>query len=177
MAGKKYTNDYRLTERVDDRGRVRRETEYVGPRYRAVLGPDDFRRQRRLALFVCAAGFAAFAAALVPRSAASHRAYIALPFVFSVLPLGIAGETLLSVPRDGGALERRQADRLANRYPAAALFVVLLCAAALIGEGAYALSGGALSAGDAVFSLFAALYGACGVFLFRKRRSFDTRKD
>ena len=176
MARNRYESDYRLTERVDPRGRVRRDAEYIGTEYRYVLEPAALRRARRGVLIACAAGAAAFIGALLPHSAASHTIYITLPFVFTALPLGIAAETVLSAPRGGGTLERRQADRLSNRFPAAAAFIVILCGIALIGEGVRALTGGDLSAGDAVFSACAALEAACGVFLLNKRRSFDTRK-
>ena len=177
MAKKKYRDDYRLTERIDDRGRTRRDIEYIGGHYRYILAPAALRRDRRSVLAVCGIGAAAFICALLPRSAASNTIYITLPFAFTALPLGIAIETVLSAPRGEEPLERRQADRLKNRYPAAAISIAALSAVSLLGEGIYALRGGPLSGGDGVFALCAALLAACGVFLWNKRRSFDTRND
>jgi len=176
MARKKYMGDYRLTERVDTRGRIHKDYEYAGPVYYYALEKNALNRQRRAALLICVIAAAAFIAALLPHSAASGTFYITLPFVFAALPLGILTELLLSSPKGGQTLERRQADRLQNRYPAASMFIAALCAVSLAGEGIYALTGGRLSGGDAVFSVCAALMGACGVLLFNKRRSFDTRK-
>ena len=176
MAGKKYRDDYRLTERVDARGRIRQEAEYVGAEYRWRLEPGIVLRERRRALAACAVGAAAYIGALLPRSAASHEFYIALPFVFAALPLGLILGLLLSLPGGGAPLRRRTADRLANRYPGSAVFIVVLSAASLLGEGIWALRGGELSAGDAVFCVCAAVLAAAGVYLLKKRRSFDTRE-
>ena len=176
MARKKYMGDYRLTERVDTRGRIHKDLEYTGPVYYYALEENALNRQRRAVLMICAVAAAAFIGALIPHSAASGTFYITLPFVFAALPLGILTELILSAPKGGQTLERRQADRFENRYPAASVFITALCAVSLAGEGIYALAGGELSGGDAVFSACAALMGACGVLLFNKRRSFDTRK-
>lgn len=176
MARKNYMSDYRVTERVDERGRVHKDIEYAGPLFRYAGEPSAVDRERRFALILCAVGAAAFIAALVPRSAASGTFYITLPFVFAALPLGLVFATVLSAPKGDKTLERKQAERLQNRYPAAAMFVILLCAVSLTGEGIFGLRGGVYSAGDAVFSLCAAISGACGGLLFHKRRSFDTRK-
>ena len=53
MAKKKYRDDYRLTERIDDRGRTRRDIEYIGGHYRYILAPAALRRDRRSVLAVC----------------------------------------------------------------------------------------------------------------------------
>lgn len=176
MAKNKYISDYRLEERVDSRGRVRKDYVYVGEHFRFCLEPAALRQERRHVLILCAVGVAAFVAALMPASAASHTAYITLPFIFAALPLGIVIETVISAPVGEALLERRQADRLANRYPAASIFILLLSVVSLLGEGVFGLRGGHYVPGDAVFSLCAALLASCGGFLLHKRRSFDTRK-
>ncbi|MBR1780976.1 MAG: hypothetical protein IJ751_06200, partial [Oscillospiraceae bacterium] len=126
MARNKFIRDYRLTERTDERGKTRRDYAYVGDAYHYVFPADAVRRTKRNLLICCAVGFAAFLGALLPRSAAAYIIYITLPFVFSALPLGIAAEAVLTAPRPDRPMERRQADKLENRLPAAAVFVVIL---------------------------------------------------
>lgn len=175
MARNQYYKDYRVVERVDERGRLRRESEYTGDPYRCAAEGAALRKEKRRALAVCGLGFVLFVVALLPFSAAAQRAYVILPFVFSALPLGILAEMLFSLPADR-PLDRRMADRLANRYPAGALFLILLPGFALAGEGAAALGAGGFTAGDGVFAACAAGLVGCGLYLFKKRRSFDTRR-
>ena len=71
MAGKQYSRDYRLIDSVDERGRVRTETEYIGSFYRFAADYETVRAvQRRLRhLSWLAAG--CFLLSLLPRSTAS----------------------------------------------------------------------------------------------------------
>lgn len=175
MAKKDYYSDYRVVERVDERGRRRKDFEYIGAPYRCMAEGEELRREKRRAVIAGVLGYIAYVVALLPASAASHTIYITLPFVFAALPLGIALKQTVTLPTDK-PLERRTAERLADHYPAAALFTSVLPLLALAGEGVCALKGGVLTSGDALFSICAALLAACGVYLFIKRRSFDTRK-
>ena len=175
MGRNKYINDYRLEETREPGGR-RRTLTYIGGAYEYVLAPEAVRRERKAVLLLGAVGWALFLCALLPYSAASRKAYIVLPFLFNALSLGIVTGTVLSAPKPGAPMERRQAEGLSNRYPAASVFTVILSAASLLGEGIYGLAGGEYAPGDAVFSLCAALLAVCGAILLKKRRSFDTRK-
>lgn len=173
---RKYLSDYRVTERVDAAGRVRREREYIGGRYCYALGPAALKRAKTQALVLCAVGWASFAAALMPDSAASRTFYAVFPFLFAAIPIGLVTEIVLSAPKGEEPMERRQADKLTDRYPAAAVFIVILSALSLVGEGVYGLLGGAYMTGDIVFSLCSAFLAMCGVLLLIKRRSFDIRR-
>ena len=175
MAINKYVRDYRLVETVDERGRLRTVHEYVGAAY-VYTDAAAFAAAKRTAGVLCALGWLCFLGAMLPDSMAMRRLYIALPFIFSALPLALLTETVLSAPAPGGTLERRHADRLRNRYPASAAFTVILPAVCLIGEAVSVLPGAEPRWGDAVFSLCAAVLAACGVILYKKRRGFDTRQ-
>lgn len=176
VAGKNYRNDYRVVRRVGPGGRRFRDVEYIGEAYSYPQGPEETDRQRRGAVILCAAGAAVFIAALIPVSAASHTFWITFPFLFAAVPLGLIAEAVITAPKGGKTLERRQADKLAERYPAACVFLIGLCALSLVGEIVCAVRGGAEGTGDIVFSVCDAALCVCGVLLFHKRRSFDIRK-
>ena len=177
MAKNKYVGDYRLEQSMDARGRIKTGYTYIGAYYQYVSEPRRVIRSRRLSLALCGIGFAAFFAALVPESTAMRTIYVSLPFVFTALSLGLLTETVWSAPQPDTPMEHRQADRLANRWPPAAGFTLVLCAIALIGEGINLLRGLSLGWGDAVFCLCAAAEAVCAGILFIKRRDFAARTD
>lgn len=176
MARNRYIGDYRLVEQIDARGRVKTTYEYIGPDYRFVSGWQEAARAGRKALILCAAGAAAFLAALLPGSDVTHRWFVSMPFVIAIVPLVMTGDLILSMPRKESPLEHRQADRMSNRYPAAVLFLTVLCAISLLGALGSMIFSGTASPADAVFCLFAAVCCACGVMLFALRHSFRTEK-
>lgn len=176
MARKKYIRDYRLVETVDERGRIRSDYEYIGADYVYCRGADAVRRDKKAVLCAVIVGWLAFAGALLPPSAGMHAVYVALPFLFSAVPLGVLTDTLLTAARSAEPLRHQQADMLENRYPAAALWTMLLPCAALLGELVCLLLGARPRPGDAIFSLCAALTAGAGLFAFLRRRRFLCRK-
>lgn len=167
--------DYRLVEDVDERGRIRVGSEYIGPAYAFLRAPGEVSRALRLSLLGCALGWAAYLGALLPLSAAAKTFYVSYPFIFSALPLGLATALLGEIRFRRGPLEHRHADRLENRLPACCFFLSALPAAALIGNGISLLRGVSLMAGDLIFALCAALLVFCGVFLRRQRAALRCR--
>ena len=176
MVRKKYIRDYRLVETVDEQGRIRSDYEYIGEEYVYCLGVDAVRRERRLALGFTAAGWLAFVGGLIPNAAGMRVLWVALPYLFAALPLGILTDTLLTAAPDAEPLRRQQADMLENRLPPAALFSAILSGAALAGELIRSLFAGAFPLGDVLFSLCAAVLCAAPVCVFSRRTRFSCRK-
>lgn len=176
MAKGKYIKDYRLVESLNSRGGIRVETEYIGAPYVFVSGLEKGRKIRNLALLLCVAGWLSFIGAMLPNSAGMRTLYVALPFAFSALPLGLMSSLLLGSLGLKEPMEHRQADRFENRYPACALGMTVLPAASLVGEGIRWLAGGTMLPGDAVFAPCAALLCACGLGCFLQRGKLRTRK-
>ncbi len=176
MAKGKYIKDYRIVESLNERGRIRVETEYIGEHYVFVSGLEKARKVRNLAMLLCLAGWLSFVGALIPNSAGMRTPYVSLPFAFSALPLGLLSSLLLGTLGLKEPMEHRLADRFENRYPAQTLAIAALPAFSLIGEGILWLSGGPLFPGDAVFAPCAALLCACGLGCFAQRGKLRTRK-
>ena len=176
MAQGKYIKDYRLVETVDERGRIRTDYEYIGADYHYARGLPAVRPIRRRALGAALVGWLAFLGGLLPNSRGMHALYVSLPYIFSALPLATVTAVLLQDAPEKEPLEHRQADRLENRYPPAALAAGILPCAALAGELIRLLTGQAVNGGDGLACLGAAVTAAAGFFLFSLRRGFQVRK-
>ena len=178
MARRKYIKDYRLVETVDEHGRIRTDYEYIGASYRYACGPETAKKERRRALAACGAAWLAFVGGLLPRSAGSFVFYIALPYAFTALPLGLATALLLdSDGWKGETFRRRHGERMENRYPPVCLFWAVLPVISLLGMLVCLLrKSPPLTGGDAVFSLCALVLCAAGVFAFSRRGSFLPEK-
>ncbi len=176
MARNRYVKDYRLIETVDERGRIRSSYEYIGAPYRFEAEGETLRKSKKRALALCPLLWLLFVAAMLPDSQAMRTMYVALPFVFSALPLGILTDILLSVCRAKEPLEHIHADKANNRLPPAALFSAVLPGASLLGELLRLILAGGMNGGDwlyAVFCLLLCLGSAC---VFSLRRALAVRQ-
>jgi len=172
MLNRKYLNDYRLTESVNEKGRVIRQTVYVGSYHRMKDGARAT-ASAKLLLALCVPAWAACIAALAFQSAASKIFYVLLPFAFVPLSLGYLTAAIILILRRREPLIRSDADKIASRYPISAIFTVILSAVPLIGEGISALTAPeTMLPGDAVFSAGAALICAFAVFALLRRSAF-----
>ena len=176
MARKRYIKDYRLVETMDARGRIQTSYEYIGPAYGYVLGPEAVRREKRRVLRLLVLGWLAFVGALLPDARAMHGAYVALPFVFTALPLGLLTDLAFTAMPKSEPLRHQQADLLANRYPPAALWTAILPGIALAGMLVRLLVTGDAAWGDGVFAACALALIACGGVLYSRRSRFSCRE-
>ena len=167
MSRNRYVGDYRLVESIDGRGRIRTDYEYIGANYAFAGGAKDARRWLKRALAACVAGAAAYAGALIPVSTAMRTLWVALPFAFDALPLGLTVAALVRALRAGDRLEHRHADQLENRCPACSFFTALLAGIALAGEGVNLIRGVGMLPGDIAFGACAALLLAMGLYNHR----------
>ena len=175
MARNKYVKDYRLIENIDERGRVRTETEYIGDHYFFVHGSAA--REKKIALILCVVGWIAFVLALTPSSAGMRKMYVSLPFAFAALPLGMLTEAAIAALRAKEPMEHYQADKLQNSYPPRALATAILPGAALIGEIVlFFLDREGMLPGDAVFFICGTVLVCCGVVCFARRKGLAVGK-
>ena len=177
MSRNRYVGDYRLVESIDGRGRVFFNDTATTEIYTYTGGAKDARRLLKRALAACAAGWLAYAGALIPVSAAMRTLWVALPFAFEALPLGLTVAALVRALRAGDRLEHRHADQLANRCPACSFLTVLLAGIALAGEGVNLLRGVGMLPGDIAFGVCAALLLAVGLHNHRLWKQVKCEKE
>ena len=169
MARNQYAKDYRLIETVDERGHIHIDYEYIGVPYSFVQSPEQVRRELRLRGVLCLLGWCWFLLAMLPNSQAMRTWYVSLPFVFTALPLWQGSSAVLSLLRAPQPMERRFADRLENRFPPAALAMMLLPGGATVLELVSWAAGRNRSAPDGAFALCAVLCAVCGACCFARR--------
>ena len=169
MARKKYTRDYRMSETLDERGRIRTETEYIGAFYRFAEETAAHAAIGRMLVFT-ALGALCFLLSLLPRSTASLTMYVMLPYLFTALPLGLQISALLRLRSLGERLDHRTADQANERIPGCCFWMLLLPAASLLGEAiAMTLGRGAFLAGDGIFIAAALGVMLCALLCFRNK--------
>ena len=170
MAAKKYTRDYRLSDSLDGRGRIRTETEYIGAYYRFAAGSAAAQAAIRRMLFLAGLGALFFLVSLLPRSTASLTLYVMLPFLFTALPLTLLLTALFRLRSLGERLDHRAADQANDRVPGCCLWLMILPGLSLLGEGiALTLGRGGFLPGDGLFLAGALGLCLCGVLCFRSR--------
>ena len=170
MAGKKYARDYRLSDTLDERGRIRTETEYIGALYRFVQGNAAAQASIRQMLVFTGLGALCFLLSLLPRSTASLTLYVMLPYLFTALPLGLQLSALLRLRRLGESLDHRAADQANERIPGCCLWLLILPAVSLAGEAiALTFGHGAFLPGDGLFLAGAVCVAGCGWLSSRKK--------
>lgn len=160
MAKNRYSADYRLIETFDEKGRVRTGYEYIGASYVFENGAEAARRPARTLPFLMLAGWLCYFAAMARYSSAMRRLYAALPMAFCAVPLTLLTGYALTLFSLKEPLEHRRADMLNNRFPAAALLLMVFSGFALLGGLAAQLAGEVYLAGDGLY--FA---GAAGLLL------------
>ena len=172
MARGKYNRDYRLIEEFQENGRIRMGTEYIGDAWFFTSGAETVKRETKTALVLLILAAAAFVIALIPRTGMMHKLWIALPFAVTAVPLFLMGDLLFSLRGFKEPMERRNADKVNNQFPARALAIAYLSLVSLITETVYLVLYGAALSGDIVMTACTAVIFWCALMLFRKRARF-----
>ena len=168
----RYNQDYRLLEEFREDGRIRTDYEYIGKPYRFQKARGEVEKAKKRALTAAALAVFAYIAAMIPYSFAMHRLWIALPFAAQIVPLFLMLELLTGMPAGKETLERREAERGNNRYPALAVILCFFSGAALFGDLIRILTERTAAAGDAVFTVCLTGILAAGTAMFRTRQYF-----
>lgn len=177
MAVDKYSRDYRIVETVDEKGRIRSEAEYIGAAYGFAAEGETARRALRRSALFCLLGWLGFLGPLLFQSTAMRTLVAALPFAFSALPLWLLSGAVFSGLRAKEPFDRRTADRLTSRFPAAAVFTAALPGVSLIARLVSALVRHvSFLPGDGAFAVGALLLCAAGLLCFRQRRAVAAKE-
>lgn len=176
MVTKKYIKDYKFSETVTERGRIKTEAVYAGRYFRLKDAPGAKKAVRPM-LAMLGALWVLFVAALVPDSGAAHILYVLVPYAFSALPLGKLTQSVLFVRRAGDRLIRSEADKISDQLPSAAIWLMLLSGVPAAGLAATLLINNTEPGGADILFIFvcAAMFGA-GLGIFRRRSLFSTEE-
>ena len=176
MAIDRYSRDYRIVETVDEKGRIRSETEYIGSEYVFAAGRKRAAAASHRLLALCAVAWLAFLAALLPQSTAMRTLYAALPCAFTALPLWHMSAAAVTAFRLKEPFAHRDADRVNLRLPAAGVFAVVLTAGAVIGGAASLLAAKAAPLpGDWVFLIGNLICLVCAALCQKLRKDVEAR--
>ncbi len=140
MAIDRYSKDYRLSDSLDERGRIRTEAEYIGKDFR-FRRSGTARQAAKKTLGLCTVPGNGFLAALCPVSDVGRALYAVLPCAFTAVPLWLLTATALAALRVKEPFMRREQERFTVRFPGAALFAAILPGLALLGGGLRMLFG------------------------------------
>lgn len=173
MARNRYARDYRLVETWDEKGKLKVSSEYIGEEYRFVADASVIAGKKKKLILLCMLGWIGFFAALSLYSAGMHTLYVALPFVFSAVPLTFLTDITFSFRKMKEPLEHRHADRMNSRFPLSALMTALFSAFALIGEAVNVILGKTLAAGDYVLMAGGLAVFAAGALAFMEKKNVE----
>lgn len=177
MAVNRYAKDYRLVESVDEKGRLRASAEYIGADYFFVSGAVCAHAAARRCAVLCALAWAGQLAAFLPQSLAMRRLWSSLPAAFSILPLWLLSSAVFTALRAKEPLQRREAEVLGSRFPAAAVFAALLSGTAFFAALFPMLfSGGGVLPGDLCFVGGEVICTVCALLCFRDRKALAAKQ-
>ena len=177
MSRNKYVKDYRLYQYFDEKGKVHSRTEYAGAHFEYVREPSQMKRDFRLLLLCCAAGWLLFIASLIPVTAALHRVCFSLPFAFCAVPLWFVSTALFTFYRAEPPLTRRESDIVFRRLkPVSIVYMVLAFGSLAAFVIAYIVDKSDFSAVDVIPLASSAVLSASSALVFAKKDSFQTRE-
>jgi len=175
MIPRKYLEDYQIVERVDDKGRVRKEAVYIAGDY--VFAPPVSRKERWTIVGLCALAALTFIAALVPATMVARTTYVMVPFILTPVPLYLMSTIAIALVRAGEKMIRSDAERITQRLSPYTLLAAVLPAASLIALLVACLrSLESFQAGDAVFCVMAAACTGSSAVIFKKSRKVKAVK-
>lgn len=133
MVTRKYVRDYKFSETLTDKGRLKTEAVYVGAYYR-LAEPAAAKKAARSLLVLLGLAWCIFVGTMIPRTGAMRLTYVILPHAFLALPLGYLSGTAYRTRRAKERFVRSEADKLSGRIAPAAVSGMALSGIALFGE-------------------------------------------
>lgn len=168
LASKKYVKDYRLEDRVNSKGKVRREAHYCGA-YFTYQNPEAAARlARRLPIPVIGAT-ACTVGTLLPACGYMRAWYTTIPMVVLLPSLYMLWAGLCRMRAAEPPFTRERRDRIADRIAGGGAMLLILSIIAALCGGAYLIFGGPQDWDYGCFAmdLFRVLFAAL-IFPMRK---------
>ena len=174
---KKYVKDYRLSDSLDAKGRIRTEYEYIGGSYYRCADSATAAAKSRLLVILCTIGWVCWLLPLLFNNGSMRLAYISFPFIFAALTLWLLSTSAYTAVTAPDPMKHKQSDRLTNMLPGTALATAILSGIALIGTCVSAIFRiGELKSYDWLFGGCAAVVCAVGIIAFSQRKFFRTEE-
>ncbi|MBO4452688.1 MAG: hypothetical protein J5793_02015 [Clostridia bacterium] len=179
MSRNKYVKDYRLAHYVDEHGKIRTETYYVGGNYNFTVPDAQVRSSAIRLAVICAVCWLSWIAVLVPQTAVvMHRYYFSVQFVACAVPLWLMSEVAFIALRSKSPVRHREADKLSKGMFLRALFAVIFSSASVVGLiVALALNASEFNPADYFAAGFTVLLCAASVYAFTLRKAFPTEQE
>ncbi len=175
MVTKKYVSDYKFSESVTEKGRIKTEAVYTGRHFR--LSDAAAKKAARPMLRMLGALWILFVSALVPKTGAARLMYVLLPYAFIAVALGKLTQAVLTLRDADEILIRSEADRVSKQLPASAVWLAILSGVPLVGLAVTLLiNKSALCGADAFFAFVCAAELLAGLCVIRKRKVFSTEE-
>jgi MFS family permease len=106
----KLKDDFTLTTEVDEHGKSRQVSTYIGPIFDLDLDQMGLNRIKMLVVFLYIGGIASHLAAGFLAHSAANLWYVSIPYALAYLPIGLLGFALLRLPREVQNLKRYQTE-------------------------------------------------------------------
>ncbi len=107
---KKFKDDFTLIDEVDERGKSRQVSTYIGQVFDLDIDQAGLNRFKILVVLLYILGLAShLAAGFLPHSA-TNLWYVSIPYTLAYLPVGLLGFALLRLPRETQNLKRYQTE-------------------------------------------------------------------
>ena len=177
MVTRKYVRDYKFSETLTDKGRLKTEAVYVGAYYR-LAEPEAAKKAARSLLVLLGLAWCIFVGTMIPKTGAMRLTYVILPHAFLALPLGYLSGTAYRTCRAKERFVRSEADKLSGRIAPAAVSGMALSGIALLGEIVSAIVlPERMMGGDLLFGAGDAALLAIMAYAFRNRSRFRTVRE
>ncbi len=134
---KKYIDDYEVVIQKNSKGREKRVAVYKGAYYELNIDEDAIKKFRRISLILLALIVIGQIAAGFIGNAGMYTFFVALPYVFTFLPIYFMVDGGLRLPKEKRHLRRDEADLIFRRMKVASKFLFPLLCVGILGEVVY----------------------------------------
>ena len=174
MSYRKYLQDYRIEEYIDNKGRVKSTAVYAGGYFE--VSPALPKSDKRLMLAISSLSWVFLIGALSFDTGAGRLWYVIMPFVVAVFPMYFTTLASVSLLFGNEKLTRERAGLMSRRLPASPLSVAILSGAAFIGLVSTAVFyWKAMPVNDILFAASSLIISCAASLVFVKCRRLKTK--
>ena len=179
MKQSKYINDYALEERVDSRGRIRREAVYCGSFYAFRRQGAELKKTKLLFTVLTVLALGAWLGAMLTNAPIVHCWYVLTPMSAMVFPVYYVLASCLRLLTAKEPLTREENDKIGGRFASSAIFLLIFSAISLAGSIIFVIQyqryySEEFSAANLAFPAAALVLALCGWLLLSRKKELET---